>query len=46
MYLFFRVLENYKVKERLMILITNPNLEIKNRALICLQKIMMRTIRN
>ena len=35
-----------KVKERLMALIVNSNLEIKNRALVCLQKIMMRTIRN
>jgi len=44
-YLYYSVLEHFQVKESLMKLIQNVNLELKNRALVCLQKIMMRSIK-
>jgi V-type H+-transporting ATPase subunit H len=38
-------LENLGAKNSLMELIKNQNFELKNRALVCLQKLMMRTYR-
>lgn len=39
------VLELFGAKNALLDLITNSNLELKNKALVCLQKIMMRSFK-
>jgi V-type H+-transporting ATPase subunit H len=39
------ILDIYGVKDSLLFLIQHNNLELKNRALVCLQKIMMRSLK-
>lgn len=41
----FSVIEHFQAKQSLLELIQHNNLELKNRALICLQKIMMRSLK-
>lgn len=38
------ILEIFKAKDSLLLLIQHRNIDLKNRALICLQKIMMRSL--
>lgn len=37
------VLQHFGTKDTLLELISNPNVELKNKALVCLQKIMMKS---
>ena len=39
------ILDIFGAKESLLLLIQHKNLELKNRALVCLQKIMMRSLK-
>lgn len=38
------ILEMFKAKDSLLLLIQHKNIDLKNKALICLQKIMMRSL--